>query len=153
VLEAVKSASPTAFEHIVVDLLLAMGYGGSLEDAGQVVGKAGDGGIDGTIKQDKLGLDNVYVQAKKWQDSVGSPELMKFCGSLTAHKATKGVIITTSKFSKDAVDFVNKIPQTIVLIAGKQLSDLMIEHGVGVEPKKSYTIKRLDQDYFDSLTL
>ncbi len=151
VLEVVKNSIPSAFERIVVDLLMAMGYGGSLEDPGQVVGKSGDGGIDGTIKQDKLGLDVVYVQAKRWQDNVGSPEVMKFCGGLTAHHANKGVLITTSHFSRDALEFVTKIPQKIVLIGGKQLAELMIEHDVGVGAKKSYTLKRIDQDYFENL--
>jgi len=151
VLEIVKNSSPSAFERIVVDLLVAMGYGGSLEDPGQVVGKSGDGGIDGTIKQDKLGLDIVYVQAKRWQGHVGSPEVMKFCGGLTAHHANKGVLITTSHFSKDAFEFIAKIPQKIVLIAGKQLAELMIQHNVGLAPAKSYTLKRIDQDYFENL--
>jgi restriction system protein len=150
-LEIVKNSSPSAFERIVVDLLVGMGYGGSLEDPGQVVGKSGDGGIDGTIKQDKLGLDIVYVQAKRWQDSVGSPEVMKFCGGLTAHHANKGVLITTSYFSKDASEFVTKIPQKIVLIGGKRLSELMIEHDIGVAAKQRYTLKRIDQDYFENL--
>jgi restriction system protein len=151
VLEVVKGTSPSAFERIVVDLLVAMGYGGSLEDSGEVVGKSGDGGIDGTIKQDKLGLDIVYVQAKRWQDNVGSPEVMKFCGGLTAHHANKGVLLTTSSFSKDASEFVTKIPQKIVLIGGKRLAELMIEHDVGVAAKKRYTLKRIDQDYFENL--
>jgi restriction system protein len=155
VLEATKKISPKAFERVVVDLLVAMGYGGDAEDAGQVVGKSGDGGIDGTIKQDKLGLDMVYVQAKRWQNNVGSPEVMGFCGSITAHRANKGVIITTSQFSKDAQEFVKRIPQNIVLIDGKRLADLMIDHDIGVAstPRKSYTLKRLDQDYFESLDL
>jgi restriction system protein len=150
-LETLKSVSAAAFERIVVDLLVAMGYGGSLEDAAQVVGKAGDGGIDGTIKQDKLGFDVVYVQAKKWQDNVGSPEVMKFCGGLTARHASKGVMISTSQFSKDALDYVTKIPQKIILLGGKQLALLMIEHNVGVTPVKPYTLKRLDYDYFENL--
>ena len=153
ILEALRNVQPSAFEQIVVDLLVAMGYGGSVQDAGAVVGGSGDGGIDGTIKQDKLGLDVVYVQAKRYQDNnpVGSPDLMKFCGSLTAHKASKGVMITTSYFTKDAVDFVKQIPHTIVLIDGLRLAELMVEYGVGVQPKKTYTIKRLDQDYFENL--
>lgn len=151
VLEMVKAASPSAFERIVVDLLVAMGYGGSLEDPGQVVGKSGDGGIDGTIKQDKLGLDVVYVQAKRGQDRVGSPEVMKFCGGLTAHHANKGVLITTSQFSREALDFVTKVPQKIVLIGGEQLAELMVQHDVGVAATKSYTLKRIDQDYFENL--
>ena len=151
VLEAVRNDTPAAFEQIVVDLLLAMGYGGSGEDAGKVVGKSGDGGIDGTIKQDKLGLDVIYVQAKRWKEVVGSPEIMKFSGSLTKKHANRGVFITTSSFTKDASEFVEAMPQKIVLIDGKQLASLMIEHEVGVSPMKAYTLKRLDQDYFDNL--
>ena len=151
-LEAVKKVSPNSFEQIVVDLLIAMGYGGALEDAGAVVGKSGDGGIDGTIKQDKLGLDMVYIQAKRWQGTVGSPEVSQFSGSLLKHNALKGVMITTSQFSKEAREHVKGITQKIVLIDGKQLAELMIEHDVGVQPasKKSYTLKRLDQEYFEA---
>jgi len=150
-LEAIKNGTPSAFEQIVVDLLVAMGYGGSVEDAGKVVGKSGDGGIDGIIKQDKLGLDAIYVQAKRWKDVVGSPEIMKFSGSLTKRHANRGVFITTSTFTKDALEFVEAMPQKIVLIDGKQLASLMIEHDVGVSATKSYTLKRLDQDYFENL--
>ncbi|MGJ5818779.1 restriction endonuclease [Paludibaculum fermentans] len=150
-LETIKNGRPAAFERIVVDLLVAMGYGGSVEDAGRVVGKSGDGGIDGIIKQDKLGLDAIYVQAKRWKDVVGSPEIMKFSGSLTRRHASRGVFITTSTFTKDALEFVEAIPQKIVLIDGKLLASLMIEHDVGVSSTKAYTLKRLDQDYFENL--
>jgi len=150
-LETIQSSSPSAFEQLVVDLLLAMGYGGSEADAGKVVGKSGDGGIDGIIKQDKLGLDVIYVQAKRWKDGVGSPEIMKFSGSLTKRHANRGVFITTSTFTKDALDFVEAMPQKIVLMDGRQLAALMIEHNVGVSPTRSYTLKRLDQDYFENL--
>ena len=150
-LETIKNGTPAAFEQIVVDLLVAMGYGGSVEDAGKVVGKSGDGGIDGIIKQDKLGLDAIYVQAKRWKDVVGSPEIMKFSGSLTKRHANRGVFITTSTFTRDALDFVEAMPQKIVLLDGKQLASLMIEHDVGVSPTKAYTLKRLDQDYFENL--
>ena len=150
-LELIKNGTPAAFERLVVDLLVAMGYGGSVEDAGKVVGKSGDGGIDGIIKQDKLGLDAIYVQAKRWKDSVGSPEIMKFSGSLTKRHANRGVFITTSTFTKDALEFVEAMPQKIVLIDGKQLASLMIEHDVGVSPMRVYTLKWLDQDYFDNL--
>lgn len=149
-LETIGNGTPAAFERIVVDLLVAMGYGGSVEDAGKVVGKSGDGGIDGIIKQDKLGLDAIYVQAKRWKDVVGSPEIMKFSGSLTKRHASRGVFITTSFFSKDALEFVEAMPQKIVLVDGKQLASLMIEHDVGVSPTKAYTLKRLDQDYFEN---
>jgi len=151
-LETIKNGTPAAFEKIVVDLLVAMGYGGSVEDAGKVVGKSGDGGIDGIIKQDKLGLDFLYVQAKRWKDVVGSQEIMKFSGSLTKKHANRGVFITTSWFSKDALEYIEEMPQRIVLIDGKQLASLMIEHNVGVAPTaKTYTLKRLDQDYFENL--
>jgi restriction system protein len=150
-LETIKNGTPAAFEKIVVDLLVAMGYGGSVEDAGKVVGKSGDGGIDGIIKQDKLGLDFLYVQAKRWKDVVGSPEVMKFSGSLTKKHANRGVFITTSFFSKDALEYIEEMPQRIILIDGRRLASLMIEHNVGVAPAKTYTLKRLDQDYFDNL--
>lgn len=150
-LETIKNGTPAAFERIVVDLLVAMGYGGSVDDAGKVVGKSGDGGIDGIIKQDKLGLDVIYVQAKRWQDVVGSPEIMKFSGSLTKRHASRGVFITTSTFTKDALEFVEAMPQKIVLVDGKQLTSLMFENDVGVSPTKAYTLKRLDQDYFENL--
>jgi len=150
-LETMKNGTPAAFERIVVDLLVAMGYGGSVEDAGKVVGKSGDGGIDGIIKQDKLGLDAIYVQAKRWKDIVGSPEIMRFSGSLTKRHASRGVFITTSTFTKDALEFVEAMPQKIVLVDGKQLASLMIEHDVGVSSTKAYTLKRLDQDYFENL--
>jgi len=150
-LQGMMSGTPGAFEKVVVDLLVAMGYGGSLEDAGKVVGKSGDGGIDGVIKQDKLGLDAIYVQAKRWHDVVGRPEIMKFSGALTKKHANRGVFITTSTFTKDALDYVDAIQQKIVLINGKQLANLMIEHNVGVSETKAYTLKRLDQDYFDNL--
>ncbi len=150
-LESIRNGTPAAFEQIVVDLLVAMGYGGSVEDAGKVVGKSGDGGIDGIIKQDKLGLDAIYVQAKRWKDVVGSPEIMKFSGSLTKKHANRGVFITTSNFTKDAMEFVEAMPQRIILIDGKYLASLMIEHDVGVSPTRTYTLKRLDQDYFENL--
>ncbi len=150
-LEAIKDGTPAAFEQIVVDLLVSMGYGGSVEDAGKVVGKSGDGGIDGVIKQDKLGLDAIYVQAKRWKDVVGSSEIMKFSGSLTKKHASRGVFITTSTFTRDASEFVEAMPQKIVLIDGKQLASLMIEHDVGVSRIRVYTLKRLDQDYFENL--
>src|SRR5450759_1011638 len=150
-LGTIKNGTPAAFEKIVVDLLVAMGYGGSVEDAGKVVGKSGDGGIDGIIKQDKLGLDFLYVQAKRWKDVVGSPEVMKFSGSLTKKHANRGVFITTSFFSKDALEYIEEMPQRIILIDGRRLASLMIEHNVGVAPAKTYTLKRLDQDYFENL--
>ena len=149
VLDAVKRASPTFFEGLVIDLLVAMGYGGSVEDAGKAVGRSGDGGIDGTIKEDKLGLDVVYVQAKRWTSCVGRPVVQAFAGSLEGVRARKGVLITTSYFSQDALDYVQKIEKRIVLIAGAQLADLMIDHDIGVNVFQTYKVKRLDSDYFE----
>jgi len=151
VLDAVKRSSPLFFENLVVNLLVAMGYGGSIEDAGKAVGKSGDEGIDGIIKEDKLGLDFVYIQAKKYTDNaVGRPAVQAFAGSLEGHRARKGVMISTSTFSQDAREYVKKIEKKIVLIDGKQLAELMIEHDVGVTLAKTYRVKKLDQDFFES---
>src|ERR1035437_1022999 len=151
ILDAVRKMTPEAFEQLVVSLLVAMGYGGSLQDAGKAVGKAGDEGIDGIIKEDKLGLDSVYIQAKKWLDTVvGRPVVQAFAGSLEGHRARKGVMITTSTFSQEAKDYVQKIEKKIVLIDGKQLAQLMIEHDVGVTVTKVYPLKKLDQDFFEA---
>jgi restriction system protein len=149
VLEAVKKSSPSFFEELVVDLLVAMGYGGSVEDAGKAVGRSGDGGIDGIIKEDKLGLDVVYVQAKRWANVVGRPVVQAFAGSLEGVRARKGVLITTSYFSQDALEYVRMIEKRIVLIDGKQLADLMIDHDLGVNVTHTYKVKRLDSDYFE----
>ncbi len=150
-LESVRNGSPAAFERLVVDLLVAMGYGGAFEGSGEVVGRSGDGGIDGIIKQDKLGLDSIYIQAKRWGDNVGSPEIMQFSGGLTKRHATRGVVITPSGFTKDAKDYVRSLPQNIILVDGQQLSSLMIEYNVGVAPDKTYTLKRLNSSYFENL--
>jgi restriction system protein len=151
VLDAVRKMTPAAFEQLVVILLVAMGYGGSLQDAGKAVGKAGDEGIDGMIKEDKLGLDTVYIQAKKWLDTVvGRPVVQAFAGSLEGHRARKGVMITTSTFSPEAKDYVQKSEKKIVLIDGKQLTQLMIEHDVGVPVTRVYARKKLDQDFFEA---
>lgn len=149
VLDSVKKASPTFFEELVIDLLVRMGYGGSIEDAGRAVGRAGDGGIDGIIKEDNLGLDVVYVQAKRWTSSCGRPLVQAFAGSLEGVRARKGVFITTSCFTEDALDYVQKIEKRIVLIDGKQLADLMIDHNLGVSVTQTYRVKRLDSDYFE----
>jgi len=151
VLEAVRKASPTFFEELVIDLLVSMGYEGSIEDAGRAVGKSGDGGIDGIIKEDELGLDVVYVQVKRWSNSVGRTVVQEFAGSLEGVRARKGVLITTSYFSQDALDYVGKIEKRIVLIDGKQLADLMIDYDIGVNAVQTYKIKRLDSDYFDGV--
>ena len=147
-LERSRSCSPRFFEQLVVDLLVAMGYGGSRQDAGQAVGQSGDEGIDGIIKEDKLGLDVVYVQAKRWERTVGRPDVQAFAGSLEGQRARKGVLITTSQFSQDAKDYVGKIEKKIVLIDGDQLAQLMIDHGIGVTQVANYTIKKIDLDYF-----
>lgn len=149
-LERVKSSLPRFFEKLVIDLLIALGYGGSRKDAGQAVGQSGDGGIDGIIKEDKLGLDVVYIQAKRWEATVGRPIVQAFAGSLEGQKARKGVLITTSQFSQEAKDYASRIEKKIVLIDGDQLAQLMIDHGVGVTEIASYTVKQVDQDYFDA---
>jgi restriction system protein len=147
-LERVKKCSPQFFEHLVVDLLVAMGYGGSRKDAGQAVGQSGDGGIDGIIKEDKLGLDIVYIQAKRWEATVGRPTVQAFAGSLEGQRARKGVLITTSQFSADAKEYVNQIEKKIILIDGEQLAQLMIDYDVGVADFATYRVKKVDPDYF-----
>ena len=148
-LQHIKKSPADLFERIVVDVLVKMGYGGSVKDAGQAVGKSGDEGIDGIIKEDKLGLDIIYIQAKKWDSTtVGRPEIQKFAGALQGKRANKGVFITTSNFSRDALDFVSKISTRIILIDGEQLARYMIEHNVGVSPVSTYELKRIDSDYF-----
>jgi restriction system protein len=125
-----------------------MGYGGSRKEAGQAVGRTGDEGIDGIIKEDKLGLDIIYIQAKRWEANIGRTEIQKFAGALQGQRARKGIFITTSAFSKDALDYVNKIDSKIILIDGERLAELMIEHNVGVSPVASYEVKKIDSDYF-----
>jgi restriction system protein len=148
-LDATKKSPPAFFERLVIELLVAMGYGGSAEEAGKVVGRGGDGGIDGIIKEDKLGLDAVYVQAKRWSGTVGRPIVQAFAGSLEGHRARKGVLITTSEFSADALDYVQKIEKKIVLVNGKQLAEFMIDYDIGVTAGKTYSIKKIDVDYFE----
>ncbi|MGR8933268.1 MAG: restriction endonuclease [Gammaproteobacteria bacterium] len=148
-LAKVKQSSPVFFERLVVELLVAMGYGGSLKDAGQTIGRSGDGGIDGVIKEDRLGLDAIYIQAKRWDGVVGRPEIQKFAGALQGQRARKGVFITTSSFSKEAAEYVSMIENRIVLINGKQLARLMVDSGVGVSKIASYDVKRIDSDYFE----
>lgn len=147
-LDVIKKVHPSFFEKLVVDLLLAMGYGGSRAEAGRAVGQSGDGGIDGIIDEDKLGLDKVYIQAKRWDNVVGRPELSNFVGSLAGVHADKGVFITTSDFTKQAREYVAKIEKNISLINGEKLVELMIENNVGVSESMRYTIKRIDSDYF-----
>lgn len=145
----VKASSPKFFEQLVVELLLKMGYGGSREEAGQAVGSSGDEGIDGVINEDRLGLDTIYLQAKRWDGTVGRPEIQKFVGALHGKRARKGVFITTGAFSADARDYVKNIEPKVVLIDGRQLSDLMINFNVGVDPVVSYDVKKIVSDYFD----
>jgi restriction system protein len=148
-LEYVQRISPAFFERLVIDLLVAIGYGGSRADAGRSVGRSGDGGIDGVINEDPLGLDTVYIQAKRWQNSVGRPVVQGFAGSLEGVRARKGVLITTSTFTPEAHDYVDRIEKRIVLIDGPKLAQLMLEHGVGVTRAHSYVISRVDVDYFE----
>ena len=147
-LQNIKSISPSFFEKIVIDLLVKMGYGGTRKEAGKAVGRSGDEGIDGIINEDRLGLDIVYIQAKRWEGIVGRPEIQKFVGALQGQRAKKGIFITTSTFTRDAVDYVSRIDSKIVLIDGDTLAQLMIDHNVGVSPMAVYEIKRIDFDYF-----
>lgn len=148
-IEKVKKCSPRFFEKLVVELIVSMGYGGSIKDAGKAVGQSGDGGIDGIIKEDKLGLDAVYIQAKRWEGNVGRPVIQAFAGSLEGHRAKKGIVITTSQFTQDARDYVTKIEKKIVLIDGMYLAQLMIENNIAVTTEKIYEIKKIDFDYFE----
>jgi len=147
-LDLIKQAPAAFFERLVLDLLVAMGYGGSLSDASQAVGGSGDGGIDGIIKEDRLGLDFVYVQAKRWDGPVGRPLVQAFAGSLEGQRARKGVMITTSRFTPDAKEYITRIEKRIVLLDGDQLADLMIAHGVGVADVATYRLQKVDADYF-----
>ena len=148
-LSTIKSCSSQFFEKLVVDLLITMGYGGSRKEAGTAIGKSGDGGIDGIINEDKLGLDSIYIQAKRWENTVPIKEIRDFAGSLLSKKARKGVFITTSDFPKSAYEYVNSIEPKIILIDGDKLAGLMIEHNVGITVKDSYVIKGIDNDYFE----
>jgi restriction system protein len=151
-LSKLKQATPAFFERIVVELLVKMGYGGSRADAGKAIGRSGDGGIDGIIKEDKLGLDVVYIQAKRWDsNSVGRPDVMQFAGALQAQKANKGIFITTSRFTEEARSYVAQIGSKIVLIDGEQLAQLMIDSDVGVSTISLYPVKKIDMDYFDEV--
>lgn len=149
-LSKVQKLPPAFFERLVVELLVKMGYGGSIADAGKAIGKSGDEGIDGTIKEDRLGLDIIYIQAKRWQQGnvVGRPEIQKFVGALAGQGAKKGIFITTSSFTKDALEYVPKNETKIVLLDGVQLAQLMIDYNLGVTLQQSYDVKRLDNDYF-----
>ncbi|MCA2507971.1 MAG: restriction endonuclease [Microcystis sp. M54BS1] len=149
-LSILRKLSPDAFEKLVVELLVKMGYGGSIRDAGKAVGKSGDQGIDGIIKEDRLGLDIIYIQAKRWADNnaVGRPEIQKFVGALAGQGAKKGIFITTSYFTQEALEYAPRNEIKIVLIDGEELGQLMIDYNLGVSTQKIYEIKRIDHDYF-----
>lgn len=150
-LELVLSLSPTRFEQLIIELLLAMGYGDGRAEMGRAIGKSGDGGIDGIVNEDKLGLDAVYIQAKRYapENTVGRPAMQAFIGSMTGESATKGVFVTTSSFSKEAHDYVRRVQQRVVLIDGQRLARLMIDHGVGVKVDKTYVLRSVDANFFD----
>ena len=149
ILSKLRASSPSFFENLVVELLVAMGYGGTRKDAGQAIGRSGDEGIDGIIKEDRLGLDTIYIQAKRWLQTVGRPEIQKFAGALQGFRAKKGIFITTSDFSREAVEYASRIESRIVLIDGEMLWNLMIDFGIGVSKTATYEIKKIDNDYFD----
>ncbi|MBI4388797.1 MAG: restriction endonuclease [Nitrospinae bacterium] len=148
-LSKIKKCSPSFFERLVVDLLVKMGYGGSVRDAGSAIGGRGDEGIDGVIKEDRLGLDVIYLQAKRWEATVGRPDIQKFAGALQGQRAKKGVFIATSDFSRDALDFAKNIDSKIVLIDGEKLAQLMIDYNLGVSNVAVYEVKKIDSDYFE----
>ncbi|WP_263567690.1 restriction endonuclease [Paracoccus sp. DMF] len=150
-LEQVRTLTPARFERLIVELLLAMGYGDGRAEMGQAIGRSGDGGIDGVVNEDKLGLDAVYIQAKRYapDNTIGRPALQAFIGSMTGESATKGVFVTTSSFSKDARDYVRRVQQRVVLIDGARLARLMIDHGVGVRIDKTYVLRSIDANFFD----
>ena len=147
-LQQLKASSPRQFENIVIDLLVAMGYGGSRTEAAKAIGRSGDEGIDGIINEDRLGLDVVYIQAKKWEGNVGRPEIQKFAGALQGQHARRGIFITTSNFSKEAADFASRVDNKIILLDGDTLVQHMIDQNVGVTPSVNYEVKKIDLDYF-----
>jgi len=147
--DTIRSVTPAFFEELVIDLLVRMGYGGNRAEAARSIGRTGDGGIDGVIDEDRLGLDSIYVQAKRWESSVGRPEIQKFAGALQGQRATKGIFITSSTFTRDAEEYAQRIGTRIVLIDGHRLAALMFEHDVGVSQKRTYVVKDIDGDYFE----
>jgi restriction system protein len=147
--ETLRGVSPERFEQIVIDVLAAMGYGGGREGAARAVGRSGDGGIDGVIEEDRLGLDSIYVQAKRWEANVGRPHVQAFAGALQGHRAHKGVLITTSDFTAEAKGYAATLSTRIVLIDGLRLAEMMIDHNVGVSAEVTYTVKQIDSDYFE----
>lgn len=148
-LKKIKENSPKFFENLVVDLMVSIGYGGSKKDAGKAIGQVGDEGLDGIIKEDMLGLDAIYLQAKRWEGTVGRPEIQKFVGALSGKKAKKGVFITTGKFSDDAKTYADRIDHRVILIDGDDLVDYMIDFNIGVSTTAKYEIKKIDTDYFN----
>jgi restriction system protein len=148
-LEKIANNTPDFLERLVVDLIVKMGYGGSIKDAGEAIGRSGDEGIDGIIKEDPLGLDTIYLQAKRYEGTIGRPEIQKFAGALQGQRAKKGIFITTSSYTKEARDYVSKIDSKIILIDGPTLAQLMYDHDVGVQLQTIYSVKRVDADYFD----
>lgn len=150
-LRQIKDNPPDLLERVVVDLVVKMGYGGSRKDAGEALGRSGDEGIDGIIKEDPLGLDIIYLQAKRWEGTVGRPEIQKFAGALQGQRAKKGIFITTSNFSAEAHEYASRIDSKIILIDGVRLARLMFDHGIGVTTASSYDVKRVDSDYFEEI--
>ncbi len=148
--ERIMTCSPKFFEQLVVDLLLAMGYGGSRSDAGRAIGQSGDGGIDGIIKEDRLGLDTLYLQAKRWTGTVGRPEVQRFAGALHGQRANRGVMLSTGTFTREAHEYVGQVETRIILIDGNLLTQLMFEHGLGCSSQSTYDVKRIDSDYFEA---
>lgn len=148
-LAKLATVDPFRFEQVVLDLLVAMGYGGSRKEAAEVTQKTGDEGIDGVINEDRLGLDVIYVQAKRWKANVGRQEIQSFVGALAGKKASKGIFITTSSFNDNATAYAAGLNQKVILIDGRRLSELMIEHGIGVAEEHAYSVKKIDSDYFD----
>lgn len=148
-LSRLAEINPFRFEQVVLDLLVKMGYGGSFKEAAAVTQKTGDEGIDGVINEDRLGLDVIYIQAKRWKHNVGRPEIQNFVGALAGKKASKGVFITTSSFHGNASDYAAGLHQKVILIDGRRLSELMIEHGIGVAEEHAYSVKKIDSDYFE----
>lgn len=150
-LQQIKSCSPGFFESLVVEVLVKMGYGGTRKDAGAVLGRSGDEGIDGVINEDRLGLDKIYIQAKRWEGTVSRPEIQKFVGALLGKQARKGIFLTTSDFSKQAIDYASAVESSVVLIDGEMLANLMIDHNVGTTVESLYEVKRIDSDYFEEV--
>jgi restriction system protein len=150
-LAKLAAVDPFRFEQVVLDLLVAMGYGGSRREAAEVTQKTGDEGIDGVINEDRLGLDVIYVQAKRWKGSVGRREIQNFVGALAGKRANKGIFITTSEFHDNATNYVGGLPHKVILIDGRRLAELMIEHGIGVAEEHAYSVKKIDSDYFDEV--